>query len=162
MRPNLSGFKRFVEDMNPSIEKKMGGAGAPTDPGKMDYLGGLGDEMGMEWNDIVSSLEGEPWISTHFALGETLYKRSAWKIMPGTLTKNGAAITLVPQAGDRSYKGTEDGTTLNKASSPDKKQYWLDRQGLIDFLTKGWTPAIQAAQGGGAAGAPPGGAPPMM
>lgn len=144
------------------MDKKVSGSSAPTDAGKMDYFGGLGDEMGMEWQDIVTALEGEPWVSTHFGLGETLYKRSAWKIVPGTLTKNGAAIRLVPQAGDRSYKGTKDGTMLNKGK-PDSRQYWLDRQGLIDFLTKGWTPAVQAAQGGGAAGAAGGaGAPPMM
>lgn len=159
MRPDLTGFRRFVlEDMDPSVEKKMDNSQPSTDMGKMDYLGGLGDEMGMEWGDIVNALEGEPWVSTHFSLGENLYKRSAWKIVPGTLTKNGAAIALKPQAGDRVYKGSKDGTMLNKSNQPDKRQFWLDRQGLIDFLTKGWSPAIQAAQGGGM----PGAAPPMM
>ena len=159
MRANLTGFKRFVfEDMDPSIEKKSDSASAPSDQDKMDFLGGLGEEMGMEWKDIVLALEGEPWVATHFGLGETLYKRSPWKIKKGTLTKNGAAIIVIPQAKSRSYLSAGGTTMLNKGM-PDLKQYWLDRQGLIDFLTKGWTPAIQAAQGGGAGGAE---TPPMM
>jgi hypothetical protein len=111
----------------------------------MDYFDGLGDEMGMEWDDIAQALESEPWISTQFNLGDGIgYKRSAWQIVKGSLNQNGADIVLKPQKGDRSYLS---GNRLNKGET-DTKRYHLNRQQLIDFLTKGWTPAIQSASGG--------------
>jgi hypothetical protein len=169
MRTNLSGFRKFVEDMDQSVEKKMGGNKDSSDNTKMDYFGGLGDEMGMEWKDIVQSLEREPWVSAHFGLGspkhELMYKKSAWKIVPGSMSANGADIMLVPNRGDRSY--LKGGKMLNKGK-PDTKTYHISREQLIKFLTGGWQPAVDAAQGGGAAaggmpgapGAPPGGAAP--
>jgi hypothetical protein len=161
MKCSLRGFKRFVEmDMDPSPEKARDVAKGKGDEdsncGKEDYLAALGDEEGMEWSDIVNALQSDPWISTHFALGkpEVLYKKSAWRIVPGTLTPHGAAITLMPQKGDRSYL---HGNRLNKSKYHDKNKYWLNRQELIAFLTKGWEPAVQQAQqGGGAGGGMPG------
>jgi len=114
-------FKQFLEEMDPTPEKTRSG----------------GDE---------DSNEGEPWVSTHFDLGEKKYKRSAWKIVPGTLSKHGADIQLVPQKGDRSYLA---GNMLNRSKHPDRMRYHLDRKDLTQFLTTGWTPAVQAASGGG-------------
>jgi hypothetical protein len=166
MKAKLTGFKKFVEEMDQSVEKKMdGGKSSSGDSEKMDYFGGLGDEMGMEWDDIVQSMEREPWVSAQFGLGskghELMYKKSAWKIVPGSMNQNGAEIMLVPGKGDRSYLG--GGKMLNKGK-PDTKKYHIGRAELIKFLTGGWQPAVDAAAGGGAAGGmgapPPGGAAP--
>lgn len=138
---NLHGFRQFFEDMDPSVDKKIGSESGR----KMDYLDGLGEEMGMEWEDIAHSLENEPWVSAHFSLGDGInYKRSAWQIVKGSLNHNGADIILKPQKGDRSYL---KGNRLNK-STPDTKRYHLNRQQLLGFLTGGWSPAIQNAAGG--------------
>lgn len=123
-------FRKFIiaEEMDPQ----------PGPSKKADYFDGLGDEMGMTWGEIVKTLEGSPQVAAHFALGtpgqEVLYKRSAWKIVPGTLTHNGADIVLVPQERDRSYLG---GNRLNK-SAPDRRRYHLNREQLAKFLTTGW------------------------
>ena len=46
MRPNLAGFRAFIEDMDQSVDKKVdGGQGTTGEGDKMDYFGGLGDEM---------------------------------------------------------------------------------------------------------------------
>lgn len=163
MRFTLSGFRQFVEDMDRSRDKEIeraGELGASEEAGKEDYFGGLGDEMGIEWKNIVKSLESEPWVSSHFPLGkpnkEVLYKLAAWEIVPGSMTPHGADIRLRHNRGDRSYLS---GNRLNKGE-PDDRRYHLSRQELINFLTTGWTPAVQNAQGAAAGGAMPG-APPM-
>lgn len=177
MRFTLNGFRKFVEDMDPTPEKSRNiamGSGDKDQSGKEDYFGALGDEQGIEWSDLASILEDEPWVSSHFGLGKSnsqlLYKLSAWQIIKGSLTPNGADIRLKPQKGDRSYL---QGNKLNKSKYEDTKRYHLGRQELIKFLTTGWTPAAQAASGMGAdpmgMGAPPampgadptGGMPPM-
>ncbi len=160
MGTNLIGFKRFFfEDMDPSMDKKMGGKESPKDDTGMDYFSGLGEEMGMEWKDIVTAMSGEPWISSHFGLGspkhEIMYKKSGWKIVPGSMTQNGADIMLVPNKGDRSYLA--GGKMLNKGT-PDTKRYHLNPDDLIGFLTGGWQPAVDAAKQGAAGG----GGMPMM
>jgi hypothetical protein len=130
--------------------------------GKEDYIGALGDEEGIEWKDLTTIFEDEPWVSSHFGLGrpnkEVLYKLSAWEIVKGSLTPSGADIRLKPQKGNRSYL---HGNRLNKSKYEDKKRYHLDRQELIKFLTTGWTPAVQAAGGGAPPGGPMAGAAPM-
>lgn len=146
----LYGFKQFVfEDMDPSVEKDRAIAmgGGDTSGGKEDYFGALGDEQGIEWQDLTQALENEPWISAHFKLGDVQHKLSAWQIVKGSLTPNGADIQLKPQPGDRTYL---KGNRLNKSRYEDKKRYHLSRQELIKFLTTGWTPAVQAAQGASA------------
>ena len=150
---NLLNFKRFIEDMDASPEKTrtiaMGG-GEHDNTGTSDYLSQLGDEEGMEWQDLTSALEAEPWVSAHFGIGsgnnQILHKLSAWQIVKGSLTPNGADIRLKPQKGDRSYL---KGNRLNKSKYEDNKRYHLSRKELIKFLTTGWSPAVQAAQGGG-------------
>lgn len=138
-------FKQFLEEMDPTPEKTRSGSDEDSNE-KEDYFDALADEQGISWSDIVKVFEGEPWVSTHFDLGEKKYKRSAWKIVPGTLSKHGADIQLVPQKGDRSYLA---GNMLNKSKHPDRMRYHLDRKDLTQFLTTGWTPAVQAASGGG-------------
>jgi hypothetical protein len=148
----LSSFKRFCEeDMNPSMDKKVQSSeGKPEEKEKEDYFGALGDEFGMEWKDIVSAFSKEPWVSSYFDLGspghKIKYKLSAWEIVPGSMTPNGADIRLKPQRGNRSYL---KGNRLNK-SEPDTKRYHLNRKQLMQFLTQGWTPALQnnASMGG--------------
>jgi len=142
-------FRQFLEEMDPSPEKNREGSKEDKSSDKEDYFDALSDEQGLSWHDIINVFEGEPWVSTHFGLGEKIYKASAWKIVPGTLSKHGADIMLVPRKGDRSYLA---GNMLNKSKKPDKTRYHLDRDQLTDFLTKGWTPAVQNAAGGAMGG----------
>lgn len=159
--PRLS-FRQFIEDMDPSMDKTMGSSGK-----KADFFDGAEEELGIDWSDLSKILEGEPWVSAHFPLGSQRHKLAAWEIVPGSLNKNGASIRLKSNTKDRSYL---PGNYLNK-SSPDTKVYHLNRKQLIDFLTTGWSPAVQQAQGmgggmpdaSGGMGMPPdmsGGAPP--
>lgn len=165
MRFTLLGFKKFVfEDMDPTPEKGRDtamGKGDHDSSGKEDYFGALGDEEGIEWDDLTKTLEAEPWVSSHFGLGkpnhQTLYKLSAWEIVKGSLTPEGADIRLKPQKGNRSYL---PGNRLNKSKYEDNKRYHLSRAELIKFLTTGWTPAAQAAGGGAGADPMGGGMPP--
>lgn len=170
MKANLSGFKRFVEEMDPSMDKKMGSedGGAPEGGENMDFFGGLGDEMGMEWKDIISAFAKTnggtgvpPNANAHFFIGkpehEKAYKTGSWRIVPGSMTPNGADIMLIPQKKQRVYQKGKDGQMmLDKSKQPDTKRYHLNRQQLQDFLFGDWA---KAAQQGGAGGAPPGGAP---
>ena len=157
MQPNLSGFRQFLEDMDPSPDKKMGKDRHSDEGGEnLDYFGGLGDEMKIPFKNVKSAMESEPWVSSHFGLGDIKYKLSAWEIVPGSMSSNGASIRLKPQKGDRSYL---KGNKLNKGE-PDQKIYHLNRKELEQFLTGGWAPAIQNAQGAAGGGAP-GGAPPI-
>jgi hypothetical protein len=135
----LNGFKKFMEDMDPSPQKNQDAATGKT----QDYFAQLGDEEGIQWDDLVKTLEGEPWISSHFNLGGLKHKLSAWEIVKGTMTPNGADIQLKPQIGDRTYL---KGNRLDKSTYQDNNRYHLDRQQLIQFLTTGWTPAVQNAQ----------------
>lgn len=142
-------FRKWFEDMDPSVEKDRDTAMGGKDDagGKEDYFGALGDEEGIEWEDLTQALESEPWVSAHFDLGNMQHKLSAWQIVKGSLTPNGADIQVKPQVGDRTYL---KGNRLNKSKYKDNNRYHLSRQELIKFLTTGWTPAIQAAQGAGA------------
>lgn len=132
----LSGFKIFCEE-----EAKP-----------EDYFAALGDEFGMDWGVLKKIIGTEPWVSSHFNLGNIRHKLSAWEIVPGSLSPEGADIQLKPQNGARSYL---PGNRPNQGPQ-DTTRYHLGREELQKFLTTGWTPAVQAAQGGGA------GMPPMM
>lgn len=163
MRIRLSGFRDFVaEDMDQTPEKRRDPSGE-EDTGQEDYFAALGDEFGMEFSDIKSAVESEPWVSSHFPLGspgkEVMYKQSAWEIVPGSLGPNGADIRLKPQTGNRSYL---KGNRLNKSKTGDERRYHLSREELQKFLTTGWTPPPQ--QDPMAAGGMPGmpAQPPMM
>jgi hypothetical protein len=162
MRTNLSGFRNFIEEMDPSMSKHMDNAegDAPgTDKGDF-FQAGLGGEMGMSWPDIVSTLEADPWFSANFQMGmgssERLYKDGTWRIVKDSLTPNGADIELVKAGRSFLRPDSGTGTRLDKSGGTDKRRYHLNREELIKFLTKGWTPALQAAQAGGAGGGLPG------
>lgn len=149
-------FKKYVEEMDLTPEKRREDSGALDDKasaGKQDYFASLGDEEGIEWEQIKNIFQNEPWISSHFSLGsdnkQMLYKLSPWEIVKGTMTPQGADIRLKPQKGLRSYL---KGNRLNKAKYQDTKRYHLNRDELVKFLTTGWTPAAQ--QAGGAGGMP--------
>lgn len=160
MTRTLNGFRKFVEDMDPTPDKSrniaMGSGDEDKSKGTEDYFGALGDEQGIEWKDLTTILEDEPWVSSHFGLGrpnkEVLYKLSAWEIVKGSLTPSGADIRLKPQKGNRSYL---QGNRLNKSKYQDNNRYHLGRQELIKFLTTGWTPAAQGAGGMSGAAPPP-------
>lgn len=169
MKRTLNGFKQFVyyEDMDPNPSKSRDiamGSGEDNKPATQDYFGALGDEQSIEWKDLATIFEDEPWVSSHFGLGrpnqEVLYKLSAWEIVKGSLTPNGADIRLKPQKGNRSYL---QGNRLNKSKYEDNKRYHLNRKELTDFLTTGWTPALQNANPADPSmGAPMGGGMPPM
>lgn len=151
----LSGFKQFFEEMDPSPEKNRDddSFGKSGTEGKQDYFSSLGEEEGLTWDQIVKSFQSEPWVSSHFSLGspdkEMLYKLSSWEIVKGSMTPEGADIRLKPQKNGRSYL---KGNKLNKSKYNDTKRYHLDRKDLVNFLTTGWTPAVQAASGGAPGG----------
>lgn len=142
MQHTLSGFRKFVEEMDPSPDKSRDSANGDEKGGsskKQDYFSVLGDEFGMDWKTISKIMQDEPWVSTHFDLGNLLHKLSAWEIVPGTMSPQGADIRLKkPQRGDRTYL---KGNRLNKSDYEDDKRYHLNRKELQDFLTQGWTPA---------------------
>ena len=143
-------FKKFLEDMDPSMDKNLDastGTSNDSSPEKEDYFDATGDELGIEWEDLSKALESEPWVSASFDLGGLGHKLSAWEIVKGSLTKDGADIRLKPQNHDRSY--TDHGHRLNKSKYKDNKTYHLSRKELQQFLTSGWQPALAAAQSGG-------------
>lgn len=148
------------------MDKKMGDTGGDTEGGEnMDFFNALGDEMGMEWQDIVKAFSSMPNANAHFFLGkpnaEKAYKTGSWKIVPGTLTPNGADIVMIPQRKQRAYLDGGDGKKmLDKGKTPDTRRYHLNRQQLQDFLFGDWAKA--AGAGGAAGGAPPGGGMPPM
>lgn len=155
-------------DPTPDKSRNIAMGKSVKDDSKMDYFGSLQDEQGIEWKDLATIFEDEPWVSSHFGLGvpnkEVMYKLSAWEIVKGSLTPNGADIRLKHQKGNRSYL---QGNKLNKSKYQDNNRYHLGRQELVKFLTTGWTPSIQSAggadpMGGGMPGADPmgGAAPP--
>jgi hypothetical protein len=150
MKFTLYGFKKFIEDMDPTPEKSRDssmGDNSDKSSDKEDYFAVLGDEMGIEWKDIVKALK-EPQVSAHFGIGkdpDVMYKLSAWEIVPGSMTpQGGASIRLKPQKRDRSYL---HGNRLNKSSYKDTKEYHLGREELEKFITTGWTPALQGQSG---------------
>lgn len=111
---------------------------------KADYLqSGLGVELGMDWGDIVKTLEKDQWITPNLPLGASFYKLGKWEIVPGSLTPYGANIR-VKKGLDRSFL---KGDRLDKTEG-DEETYYLNRQQLIDFLTKGWTPNTQSGSSG--------------
>lgn len=157
MKYLLTGFKHFFEemDLDPQKRAEKGEGETEADPQSEDYFSALGDEFGIEWKDVSKMISSQPWVSSHFSLGkpnkEILYKLSAWEVVPGTLTPDGADIRLKPQKHDRSYL---KGNKLNKGM-PDERRYHLSRKDLIQFLTTGWTPAAGAAAGVAGAAPPP-------
>lgn len=104
-----------------------------------DYFDALEDEQGISWDNLVKSLELQPFISAHFKLNNVSHKLSAWQIL--NMNKNGALIKLksLGSTPDRSYVGK----AVNK-SPMDQKTYFLRREDLIKFLTSGWNPALQS------------------
>lgn len=149
----LNGFKKFIiEDMNPNPEKsrEVAGSSGGSKPETQDYFDSLEDEQGIGWEQIVKSLETDPNISAHFQLGkgnnQMQYKLSAWEVVPGSMTPEGADIRIKHQDGERTYL---KGHRLNQSNYKDNNRYHLNRDQLIKFLTTGWTPAVIAAQSGG-------------
>lgn len=118
-----------------------------------DYFSAVGEELGINSEDLFSALEKQPWLTAHFPLGklnkEVLYKMASWEIVPGTLTPNGADIRLKPTSNTRSYL---KGNQLNKSPNSDEQRYHLNRDQLIKFMTTGWTPA--SSNPGSPGGAP--------
>lgn len=108
-----------------------------------DYIqNGLGDELGMTWDQIVKVMEKEPWVASGISLGNRSYKLGAWEIVPGSLTPYGADIRLKNKT--RSYLSDKK---LDK-SDIDNSVYHLNREELIKFLTQGWQPAVASAEQG--------------
>jgi len=147
MKYLLTGFKHFLEemDLDPQKQVEKGEGETESDPQLQDYFSALGDEFGIEWKDVVKMILAQPWVSSHFSLGkpdkEILYKLSAWEVVDGTLTPDGADIRLKPQRHDKSYL---KGNRPNKGV-PDGRRYYLSRKNLIQFLTTGWIPPAGAA-----------------
>lgn len=144
----LSGFRRFVEEMDSSAEKRADSGDAPSDPVGNDYIDTLEDEFGIRWKDLSKILQSEPYVSSHFMLGkpdsEMTYKMSAWEIVPGTLTPKGAYIRIKPSRGMRYF--SKDGKLGRFA--PDADQYYVTRDELVKFLTTAWVPSAPGGDAG--------------
>jgi hypothetical protein len=157
----LNFRKFFFEDMDPTPDKSRDKAmNGEEEDEKEDYFSALGDELGIDSKELSKIITTEPWVSAHFSMGkpnkELLYKLAAWEIVPGTFSGDGADIRLKHQKHTHSYL---HGSRLNKSRYHDDKRYHLGRKELEDFLTTGWTPAIQSATSGELGGSAP---PPMM
>lgn len=146
---SFAGFKKYIEEMDPSPEKKSEDEGSESTPVGNDYIDTLEDEFGIKWKDLSLLLASEPWVATHFMMGkpnhEMSYKASSWEIDPDSISKNGAYIRLKPDKGTRSF--LKNGS-LNRAT-PDKDKYYLSRDELVKFLTTAWVPAPPPADAGG-------------
>lgn len=144
----FKNFKRFFEEMDPSIEKLSNPDASSEQPTGSDYFDTLADEFGINWKSLKKIFSSEPWISSHFLLGkpnkEIAYKISAWEIDPSSISEKGALIKLKPTlGGNRSFL---KGNILNR-TSPDQNMYWLSKEDLIKFLTTGWVPPQPPAGG---------------
>jgi hypothetical protein len=153
MNNTLLAFKEFLldEEMDPTLDKTVSAnaEGETAQNKNRDYFQALGDEQGIEWENLVKTFENEPWVSAHFPLGkpgkEIMYKLTAWEIVPGTLSPNGCDIRLKHGKANRAYL---KGNRLLKGDYKDDKRYHLNREQLMQFLTTGWTPATAQATGG--------------
>lgn len=97
---------------------------------KEDYFQGLEDELDITWEDIVKVYEDEPWALSQIGLGKELFKTAGFSIVPGTLDKNGADVVVKSK---RSYfPGKKVSNTMSN------KVYHLNRQQLLNLLTRGW------------------------
>ena len=56
---NFAGFKKYIEEMDPSLEKKSEDEGSESTPVGNDYIDTLEDEFGIKWKDL-SSLSTTP------------------------------------------------------------------------------------------------------
>lgn len=149
-------FKTFFEEMDQDIKKMSGDEAIGDDPVGNDFIDTLEDEFGINWKNMSDTLTSEPWISTHFKLGdinkEMSYKISSWEIDKDSITPGGAYIRLNPTKGMRAHLKNGD---INK-SEPDRKKYYLNRDELINFLTTAWVPP-EAPPGGDMGGSGLGG-----
>jgi len=137
MRYLLGGFRRFVEEMDPSAEKT---AGEPNDSKSNDYFDTIEDEFGIKWKSLKDIIASEPYVSTHFMLGKSdnkiAYKASTWEIDPDSITEHGAYIRIKPFKGMRTYlKGNKINTDV-----PDTNKYYVTREELLKLLTTAWVP----------------------
>jgi len=107
------------------------------------FQNGMGDELGIGWEDLKKIVEKEPWVAAGLSFGNKSYKLGSWEIVPGSLTQHGASIRLINKS--RSYLSDKK---LDK-SDLDTTEYYLNREELEKFLTQGWTPAIQAQASSG-------------
>lgn len=136
MLPNDLDFRKFFEEMDPTMQKTVDKSKSEDDK-PMDFFAALSDEAGIEWPDLKKIMQSEPWIASHFSLGspEISYKTSAWEIVPGSMTPDGAFIRLknVPNAGTRSYL---KGRRLNKSNYFDDQKYYIKRKDLMRLFNR--------------------------
>lgn len=120
---DFSGFKQYFE--------------------KADYYDGLADELGIEPEQRDAAFKAEPWVTSQFSLGGINYKTAAWEIVKN-YPDGSATIKLKNLPGQRAYMGK-----TRYEGPPDEKEYRLSRKQMIQLLTVGWTPALQAQVGAG-------------
>lgn len=98
-----------------------------------DYFNSLEDELGVSWEDIVKVYENEPWVLSGIGLGKEIFKTGGFQIVPGTLNSNGADVIVKSKT--RSYLPDK-----RVSSTGNDKVYHLNREQLINLLTRGWIP----------------------
>ena len=147
----FTGFRRFVEEMDETPSKKAGSEPDEAKPPSGSYMKSLEDEFGIKWKNLKDILSSEPWISSHFIMGDQAHKLSAWEVDPDSISEKGAYIRLKPTKGMRDY--LKDGS-LNKGM-PDTERYYVTRKQLEKMLTTAWVPQQPAGGDMGAMGGPP-------
>lgn len=143
------GFRRFVEEMDETPAKNAGSEPDGDKP-KDNYMKALEDEFGIKWKSLKDVLSSEPWISSHFIMGDQAHKLSAWEIDPESISEKGAYIRIKPTKGMKDY--LKDGS-LNK-SMPDTSKYYVSRKQLEKLLTTAWVPQQPAGDMGAMGGSP--------
>lgn len=147
----FTGFRRFIEEMDETPSKKMGSDSDDADSSGGSYMKTLEDEFGIKWTSLKNILSSEPWIASHFTMGNNTHKISAWEIDPDSITDKGAYIRIKPTKGSRDY--LKDGS-LDKGAL-DTNRYYVTRKELEKMLTTAWVPQQPAGGDMGAMGGPP-------
>lgn len=120
---------------------------------KVDYFTTLEDELGVDQGTIKDIFQKDVFINSHFSFGDPkiMYKMQSWEIVPGSLNDKGCLVRLKKGITDKSYLPSGK---KNKAAL-DTKEYYLDREELLKFLTTAWSPPQQASTDQGAFEMPP-------
>lgn len=103
-----------------------------------NYDSGLEDELGISWEDFLKVYDDSGSgqlnqdFNTFLKIGNETYKGATYRIVPGSLNKNGASIVVTAKT--KSY--LPDSTTGD--SGVDGKVYHLNREQLFNLITRGW------------------------
>lgn len=112
-----------------------------SEESKVDYLTTLEDELGISAGDLKKIFQKDVFVNTHFAFGnpDIMYKLQSWEIVPGSLNDKGCLVRVKKGITDRSYLPSGK----NNQAKLDTKEYYLNRDDLLKFITTPWSPPQQ-------------------